>query len=186
MRTHIVIANTDSRAETQLTPEAPAILDPNANLGFYGMDGLEAEVEHRRRQILFNHASSPRNGILLLNATHRASLVHPRCGDRVQIHLRVVGTVIVAAGFAAHGCSICTASASLMCETVSGQIVDEAAHLPRQVSETIAAPLEAPWPVALADFACLFHLRANPSRRDCALLPWRVLATALNGDSDAG
>ncbi|HCV88110.1 MAG TPA: hypothetical protein DGU02_02875, partial [Alphaproteobacteria bacterium] len=59
-------------------------------------------------------ARAARDATPLENATHRASVSNPTCGDRVDISLIVEGDRIRAVSAAVRGCALCEAGAGLL------------------------------------------------------------------------
>lgn len=135
------------------------------------------------REILLGHARSDRNGRLPADATHTARLVNPRCGDQVEMAVTVKDGLVEAAGFSARACAICTASSSMLAKTMPGLGMPEILRRGDLFEAALVEEETREWPSALADLASLAHLRVNPSRRACAILPWiavRKIAAALN------
>ena len=93
------------------------------------------------------------------NAT--AEDVNPLCGDRVRIELRVEDDTVTAARFSGDSCAICTASADVPSEIVTGKSVREAAAL-----ET-------------SDLLDLLNADVRPTRMRCVTLPLGVMRAAL-------
>jgi nitrogen fixation protein NifU and related proteins len=113
---------------------------------------LATVVEHFRR---------PRNLRALAAPTHVHEGANPLCGDRVRIEVEVRDDAVRDAAFAASACAIATASASLLTERVRGGAVSAALGLDE---ESVVAALGEGVPAG---------------RRNCALLPLRVLRRAL-------
>ena len=134
------------------------------------------------RRTLLHHARSKQNGKFPDPAASSATRTNPICGDLVEVRLDVRGPRIEAAGFRAEACAICQAAASLLCEVVRGQTVAAARTLANAFEAEITAPADAPWPSELAAVECFEHLRVNPVRRACAMLPWVALRAALPMD----
>jgi nitrogen fixation NifU-like protein len=98
----------------------------------------------------------------LAGATAVAEDVNPLCGDRVRMSLAVGddGTV-TAARFTGDACAICTASADVVAELVTGRPASAARALtPADVLEVLQADI-------------------RPTRMRCLMLPLAVLETAL-------
>jgi nitrogen fixation NifU-like protein len=112
---------------------------------------------------VLEHFRRPRNQRQLENPTVSRDGYNPLCGDRVRIELELDQSIIRAAAFTANACAICTASASLLTERVSGASVESAARLS---DEEIVAALGGELPAA---------------RLTCAVLPLRTLQAALAG-----
>src|SRR5262249_45338705 len=86
-------------------------------------------------------------------------------------------------GFSVKGCAICTASASLLCEQVRGLDRAEAIWLADEFENAVATAVDEPWAPALGGLLAFQHLRVNPARRTCALLPWIALRAAFSAGS---
>jgi len=111
--------------------------------------------------LVLEHFRRPRNQRALEHPSASHEGFNPLCGDRVRIELDVDQGAIRAAAFTANACAICTASASLLTERVTGMPLDTAARI--SDGEALAA-LESEVPAA---------------RVACALLPLTALREAL-------
>jgi nitrogen fixation NifU-like protein len=106
----------------------------------------------------------PRHRGNLPGANAVAEDVNPLCGDRVRMMLAVATEGrIVDARFIGDSCAICTASADVVADLVSGRTRGEAAAL--DVSDVLA----------------VLQAEIRPTRMRCATLPLSVLAQALDG-----
>lgn len=79
--------------------------------------------------VVLEHFRRPRNQRTLERPTSSHESFNPLCGDRVRIELEVVDAEIRAAAFTANACAICTASASLLTERLTGLSVGDAAAI---------------------------------------------------------
>lgn len=111
--------------------------------------------------LVLEHFRRPRNQRALEKATASHEGFNKQCGDRVRIELEVENGTIRSAAFTANACAICTASASLLTERVTGVAVGEA--------------------LALSDDAVITELgeEVPRGRRTCVTLPWDTLRRAL-------
>ena len=106
----------------------------------------------------------PRHRGELPGANAVAEDVNPLCGDRVRIMLTVAPEGrITDARFIGDSCAICTASADVVADLVSGRSRSEAAAL--DVSDVLA----------------VLQAEIRPTRMRCATLPLSVLGQALDG-----
>jgi nitrogen fixation NifU-like protein len=103
----------------------------------------------------------PRHRGELPGATRVAEDVNPLCGDRVRVALDERDGTIVAARFTGDSCAICTASADVTAELVTGRSVADAARL------------------AAEDVLEVLRADIRPTRMRCVTLPLSVLAMAL-------
>ena len=106
----------------------------------------------------------PRHRGELPGANAVAEDVNPLCGDRVRMMLAVAPEGrITEARFIGDSCAICTASADVVADLVSGRSRSEAAAL--DVSDVLA----------------VLQAEIRPPRMRCATLPLSVLGQALDG-----
>jgi nitrogen fixation NifU-like protein len=112
---------------------------------------------------VLEHFRRPRNQRVLEHPSAAHEGYNPLCGDRVRIELYIENGTISSAAFTANACAICTASASLLTERITGLAVAEAS----QVSD--AEAVEA------------LGTELPAARVQCAVLPVRTLREALVG-----
>lgn len=112
---------------------------------------------------VLEHFRRPRNQRTLEHPTVTKEGYNPLCGDRVRIELEVESDAIRSAAFTANACAICTASASLLTERVSGASIQAASNVSDE--ETVAA----------------LGTELPAGRMLCAILPVRTLREALAG-----
>ena len=111
--------------------------------------------------VVLEHFRRPRNQRSLERPSAAHEAFNPLCGDRVRIELEVADGAIRAAAFTANACAICTASASLLTERLTGLAVEKAVAI--QDAEMMAA-LGTDVPAA---------------REKCAVLPLDAARAAL-------
>tara|TARA_E500000075_G_C6863887_1_gene256175 strand:+ start:83 stop:505 length:423 start_codon:yes stop_codon:yes gene_type:complete len=128
-------------------------------------------------------ARAARDATPLENATHRASVSNPTCGDRVDISLIVEGDRIRAVSAAVRGCALCEAGAGLL----MGSLDD----MPLQTLDDMRADLTA-WlggedkADINGDVAVFEPVRAIRNRHKCVTLAFEAGVKALSADDDAG
>lgn len=142
------------------------------------MTEARSELATLYRETVLDHSRSPRNFGRLQGANRQAQGHNPLCGDKLTVYLRDRDERIDAVRFEGVGCAICTASASLMTEVVTGQRKDEARATAQTVMETLADANSDAGRLP-GDMPALAGVRRYPSRVKCATLPWRTLALAL-------
>ena len=91
--------------------------------------GGSDELRELYRELILDHAKSPRHFGRLEGATHSAEGVNPLCGDRMTLYIKLDGDHITDIRFKGTGCAISVASSSLMTERVKGTTVDESLML---------------------------------------------------------
>lgn len=131
------------------------------------------------RNFLIEHSRSKKNGVFPRSTNLETKLTNPICGDHVELKLRVKNSIVEEIGHRAQACAICAASASLLCEEIAGQNVQNIISLAEIFERGVTQEESEAWPAEISAFVCFQHLRINPSRRMCALLPWVALKSAL-------
>jgi nitrogen fixation NifU-like protein len=141
------------------------------------------ELRDLYQEVILDHSKRPRNFHDMPGATGAAEGFNPLCGDRATVFVDLEDGKVKDASFVGSGCSISTASASMMTEAVKGKSAAEADELFQRFHALITAPPdqaggEHPELGKLAVFAgvCEFPVRVK-----CASLPWHTLKAALKG-----
>jgi nitrogen fixation NifU-like protein len=129
------------------------------------------------QEALLAHHRAPHNKREIPTATTRASYKNPVCGDEITVMLVVSNDVIDDAAFSGRGCSIATASASMMTEVLRGRSTGDAQALTDSVERMLGGA-----PVDLPDaLTPLRGVAPFAGRHGCARLPWQALRDALAG-----
>lgn len=128
--------------------------------------------------LIVEHDRAPRNEGPLPGATHAATVDNPMCGDTVTMRAIVIGQRIAELTFEARGCALCRAASSLLTLQLAGTSVNEVTALAAAFEAFITA--DAPPDRDLGDLVALRGVKHVRSRRACALLPFRAIATALS------
>jgi nitrogen fixation NifU-like protein len=149
---------------------------------------VSSELRELYQEVILDHSKRPRNFRVLPEASHQAEGFNPLCGDKATVYLQVEDDIVKSVTFKGAGCSISTASASMMTEALVGKSRTEAEALFQRFHElltsdpTKAAENAAPELGKLAVFSgvCEFPVRVK-----CASLPWHTFRAALHGDGQA-
>jgi nitrogen fixation NifU-like protein len=142
------------------------------------------------QEVILDHSKHPRHFGEMADASHRADGHNPLCGDRITVYLRVEGDVIKDVGFQGAGCSISTASASMMADALRGRTVAEAKSLferfhrlvtsdPSHAADNASASSD------LGKLAVFSGVCEFPMRVKCASLSWHTMKAALEGEAGA-
>jgi len=146
------------------------------------------ELRELYQETILDHSKRPRNFREMPEATGRADGVNPLCGDRATVFVRLAGDVLEDVSFRGVGCSISTASASMMTEAVGGRTRAEVEALfegfHRMVTGDPARAGEDAAP-GLGKLAAFAGVSEFPVRVKCASLPWHTLKAALAGEGRA-
>ena len=134
--------------------------------------------------LIVEHDRAPRHHGPLAGATHTATLDNPMCGDVVTMRAIVARDGdeerIVDAKFEARGCALCRAAASMLTSRVIDQPVDEVRALLARFVAFVSSPDDDP---QLGELVAFAGVKTARSRRTCATLPFRALASALGSDA---
>jgi nitrogen fixation protein NifU and related proteins len=138
------------------------------------------------QEVILDHSRKPRNFRELPNARH-AEGHNPLCGDRATVYVQVDGDRVRDVSFKGSGCSISTASASMMTESVKGKSREEVDGLFRRFHDLVTAPPDKAGQAApeLGKLAVFAGVCEFPVRVKCASLPWHTLKAALDGAETA-
>ena len=134
---------------------------------------------------LLAHHRAPHNRRVIDAPTVSGARKNPVCGDEITVmvvlDVDAVRDVVRDVAFTGRGCSIATASASMMTDAVAGLSVGEALAVADAVDRMLhasgaEASAESPLPEALTP---LLGVAPFPGRHGCAMLPWQALREAL-------
>ena len=135
------------------------------------------------RELILDHARSPRHFGSLDSVTHSAEGINPLCGDKLKLYIDLDGEGLIRdIAFEGSGCAISVASASLLTDTVMGLSADEAMRRFESVTAHLAGNTDRKG-VELGKLRALEGVRDYPSRVKCATLAWHALRSALSNDS---
>lgn len=146
---------------------------------------MTSELRELYQETILDHSKKPRNFGVLPAANRQAEGYNPLCGDRARIALAVEGDVIKDVRFEGAGCSIFTASASMMTESVKGKTAPQVQALFDRFHDLITSdPSQARQRAApeLGKLAVFAGVSEFPVRVKCAALAWHTLKAALQGD----
>jgi nitrogen fixation protein NifU and related proteins len=140
------------------------------------------------QEVILDHSRHPRNFRGMAEANRRAEGYNPLCGDRATVYLNVEDDVVRDVSFEGVGCSISTASASMMTEALRGKSVAEAKVLFERFHELVTSdPGRAAGKAgsAVGKLAVFSGVCEFPMRVKCASLPWHTMKAALEGAEKA-
>lgn len=133
------------------------------------------------RQVIVEHSSKPHHFGMLENkaSSHEIELHNPTCGDIITLQLEVKDDKITDIAFSGSGCSISTASASMMTDAVLGKTVQEAKDMVLTFSEMVQGNKGVDTTL-LGDASLLSGVAKFPARIKCSTLAWKALYQALD------
>ena len=149
---------------------------------------MSNELRELYQEVILDHSKRPRNFRVLPEASHQAEGFNPLCGDKATVYLQVEDDIVKSVTFKGAGCSISTASASMMTEALVGKSRTEAEALFQRFHELLTSdPSKAALNAApeLGKLAVFSGVCEFPVRVKCASLPWHTFRAALRGDGQA-
>ena len=142
-----------------------------------------SDMRELYQEVILDHNKKPRNCYVMECATTSADGHNPLCGDTVKVYLRVEDGVIEEISFQGEGCAICTASTSLMTESVKGRKVDEVKEIFHGFHDMLTGVAEEQG-LELGKLQVFEGVREYPVRVKCATLAWHTLSAAMDGEDD--
>ena len=142
-----------------------------------------SELRDLYQEVILDHNRQPRNCYVLDCANRTADGHNPLCGDTVKVYLRIEDGRIGEISFQGSGCAICTASTSLMTESVKGKTVAEATELFRGFHDMLTG-VASEQGVELGKLHVFEGVREYPVRVKCATLAWHTLKAAIENDDE--
>jgi nitrogen fixation NifU-like protein len=145
------------------------------------------ELRELYQEVILDHSKRPRNRRAMENASHRAEGHNPLCGDRATVYLHLDGDVVSDVSFEGSGCSISTASASMMTDALRGKTVAEVEVAFARFHELVTSDPSRAAEVApeLGKLAVFQGVHEFPMRVKCASLAWHTMKAALEGGGKA-
>jgi len=145
------------------------------------------ELRELYRELILDHARSPRHFGKLPDATHSAEGINPLCGDKLKMYFQIDSENRISdACFEGSGCAISVASASLLTDTVIGLNTDDALKYFSALVGRLAGGAstdDSKNDINLGKLRALEGVREFPSRVKCATLAWHALNSAIHQDS---
>lgn len=127
--------------------------------------------------VITDHASNPHyHGTLV--GVEPLTLHNPTCGDVIHLFVKLVDGSLEDIRFSGQGCSISTASASMMTNLVKGKNREEVESLLALFSQMMQGK-EIEESTVLGDAAILAGVAKFPQRIKCANLAWQALSQVL-------
>lgn len=143
-----------------------------------------SKLDNLYRQVILDHSSHPHHRGTLTESTSRIELNNPTCGDVIELQVEVKEGIIKNIAFNGNGCSISTASASMMTDAVMGKSVEEAQQLITDFSQLVQGK-EVKAIDQLGDAAMLSGVAKFPARIKCATLGWKALEKSMEENGTA-
>jgi nitrogen fixation NifU-like protein len=139
--------------------------------------GSSATIAAMYQDALLAHHRAPHNRRELPDATSQAVHRNPVCGDEIRVLVVVHDGMVRDVAFQGRGCSIATASASMMTDAVAGVSVSQALALCDAVERMLQSSESVSLPESLT---ALRGVAPFAGRHGCARMPWHALREALS------
>lgn len=128
--------------------------------------------------VVADHSKSPHHHGVLPDV-EQLQLNNPTCGDVINLSVKFDGDVIEDIAFAGDGCTISTASSSMMTDAVIGKTKAEALELAEIFSLMIQGDHKDKDEDKLGEAKLLAGVSKFPQRIKCATLSWNALKKAI-------
>jgi nitrogen fixation NifU-like protein len=130
-------------------------------------------IDSLYQEIILDHYKSPHHAGLREPFDAEVVHVNPTCGDEIRLRVRVDDGVVEDVSYAAQGCSISQAAASVMADLVIGKKVDEGMALHEEFLALMqgGGSIE-PNEERLEDGIAFAGVARFPARIKCALMAW--------------
>ncbi|MFN8658596.1 MAG: SUF system NifU family Fe-S cluster assembly protein [Candidatus Obscuribacterales bacterium] len=138
--------------------------------------------EELYRETILDHYHNPRNQGVMDKPTVEVEGVNPLCGDELTLYLNVDKDKIEDIRIKSRGCSINTASGSMMTEAIKGQDLEGATQLAESFKNMLLSKDATTEFIAgedMEDLEALQGVKKYPVRIKCALLPWNTLLEGI-------
>ena len=122
-------------------------------------------LEHYRQRQYFAELDEPRT---------EGNMVNLACGDELTLYLRIHNKKLEALSYIGRACSVCIASADILCQILRGKTINQARDIALNFIEQLHAKSLAQ-PALPEHLTSLLSLRQFPIRRKCVLMAWEIL-----------
>ncbi len=139
------------------------------------------QLDDLYREVIVDHYNHPRNYGKPEKWDILVEGKNPVCGDEIKIYISVKDDIVSDVHFEGKGCSISIASASVMTESLIGKNLDEAKLALSDFNQILRGEA-CERCEELSDTAAFQGVTKFPVRIKCALLPWKTIESAINGN----
>ena len=141
---------------------------------------MSSELDSLYQDIILDHAKRRLNARLREPYEAEVHHVNPTCGDEVTLRLHLDGDVVRDISYDNQGCSISSASASVMTELLIGKTVAETEPIREAFLEMMRGKGQVePDEDVLEDAIAFAGAAKLTARIKCALLSWMAFQDAL-------
>jgi nitrogen fixation NifU-like protein len=138
------------------------------------------DLDDLYQDLILEHTRKPRNFRDMPDAARHADGHNRLCGDKLRLYVKLDNGIITDASFKGAGCSISTASASMLTDAIRGKTVAQAERLYADFHHLLTDPTPPDdCGKSLGKLAAFSGVRKFPVRVKCATLAWHTLHAAL-------
>ncbi len=140
-----------------------------------------ANVDALYQEIILDHYKSPHGTGLREQFDAEVHHVNPTCGDEITLRVDLDGGIVKDVSYAAEGCSISQASASVMFELLNSKSVTDAFSILDEFQTLMQGKGQIePNEDVLEDGIAFAGVAKFPARVKCALLAWMAFKDATS------
>jgi nitrogen fixation NifU-like protein len=136
------------------------------------------------KEIILENYKSKKNKMSRQDAHYHGEGANPSCGDDLELYVDVEDGRISQVTYDGMGCSICCASANLLCESLRGRTLEEANRIVEKYRAMLLEDETPDFPREIEDLEVMEGVKKYPVRIKCALLGWNTfqnIATEIGG-----
>jgi nitrogen fixation protein NifU and related proteins len=131
--------------------------------------------EELYREIIMENYRSTKNKHAMEGADLKHEGANPSCGDDIELYVKLKDDTVADVSYEGIGCSICMASANMLCEALKGKSLREVDELIGMFKGMLTREEEPAFPEELSDLEAMRGVKKYPLRIKCALLSWTTL-----------
>lgn len=136
---------------------------------FYSNDMFKA--------MILDHVENPRNKGKEHTGYQYQTLKNPSCGDIITVYIKLNNDKIEDITYDVSGCSICSASASIMSELLMGKTIEEMNYIISNFNNMVMGQTFDE--EILGEAICLKGVVDVPTRIKCATLGYKAIKEAI-------
>lgn len=138
------------------------------------------ELANLYQELIIDHSKTPRNFMVMPQASCQEIGHNPLCGDQVTVYVDLEQDTLKSLSFQGSGCAISIASASLMTEFMRGKTLDSVAEIFTDFQELVTSCQHQQDLISRMGKLVVFaNVATFPVRVKCATLAWHTLRAAL-------
>jgi nitrogen fixation NifU-like protein len=147
---------------------------------------MSTDLDALYQEIILDHYKNPHGAGLREPFEAEVHHVNPTCGDEITLRVHLDAGTVTDVSYAAEGCSISQASASVLNDLVIGKPVDEAMSVLDDFTTLMQGRGQVePDEEVLEDGIAFAGVAKFPARVKCALLSWMAWKDATSRILDA-